>query len=452
MYAIGNFGTKILSFLIVPLYTYYISPSEMGDYDLLNTTISLLTPIITLQISDGAYAFMIRNISESKKYIVAVYKFVFFASLFSAVIIIGVNSVISIPYVWYFVALLLTGRWMQTLQKLLRGLKNQKLFAISGIAYTAIFLLLNLLQIVVFKQGVDALFQSAIIANIVVIILIFAMEKRLRILNLNAKLFSIQKNMLRYSVPLIPNQLNWWVINSSDRYIIRFFLGSAANGVYAIAYKFPSLLQLIYNIFYQSWQDMSISDNEEDGGGFYTKVFQYYYKWSFSFLLFLIPFTKIFISLVMETSYQDAVNYISFLYLGTVFQAFSSFFGVGYLKNNKTSQAATTSIYGAIINAVIHIVLIHYIGLYAAAISTLVGFFVMFIVRVIQTKEIMKVRINWTEFYLYFICALFITILCVFTNFMIDSILTAIGCLLFVIINMKDIKLIIVRLSRKIKK
>ena len=51
IYGIGMFGTKILVFLIVPLYTYYISTEDMGVYDLLISTVNLLTPIVTLQIS-----------------------------------------------------------------------------------------------------------------------------------------------------------------------------------------------------------------------------------------------------------------------------------------------------------------------------------------------------------------------------------------------------------------
>lgn len=452
IYAIGNFGTKMLSFLIVPLYTYYILPSDMGTYDLLNTTISMLTPLITLQISDGAYAYMIKNVEDSRKYIVSVYKFVFIMSVITSVVILTINAFFKITYVYYFLLLLLVSRFFQTLQKLLRGLKNQKLFAVSGVLYTVIFLALNLIQIVVLKMGVVALFQSAIIANLICIIFIIIREKRLQVLSsYNENLVETQKEMLRYSVPLIPNQLNWWVMSSSDRYIIKFFLNSAANGIYAIAYKFPSMLQLIYGIFYASWQDMAIADTDKDTGNFYTKVFKIYYRCSFTFLIFLIPFTKIFIRLVMSKAYQDAVCYISFLYLGTVFQAFSSFFGVGYLKNNKTSKAATTSIYGAIINAVVNIALIKFIGLYAAAISTFLGFFAMFIFRVIQTKDIMNITMNWCEFFVLFVIALVVAIIGTSSNMKLDCIISIIGILIFILVNKKIVKELLAKFYKKVR-
>lgn len=439
IYAIGNFGTKILSFIIVPLYTYYINPSDLGDYDMVLTTVSLLTPLFTLQITDAAYAWMMRKQEESREYIMAVYKFMITTVIASSLIILAINLIVPILYCYYFVALLLFGRVFGILQKLLRGLKNQKLFAISGVVYTTIFLLLNLLQIVFLKQGITSLFQSSIIAYCVSTVMILICEKRLRFFNVKIGKYETIRGMLKYSTPLVPNQLSWWIINSSDRYIVRFFLGSAANGIYSISYKFPSLLQLIFTVFYESWQDMTLTDTDGEAGSYYSRVFQLYYKLAFPFLIFLIPFTKIFIRIFMSYDYISSANYISFLYLGTVFQAFSSFFGVGYLKNNKTKQIAYTSLIGAICNAAVNIILINFCGLYAASISTFVGFFVMFIIRMIQTKDVMKIEINKLSFYSLFILALVSSIIGAFSNMKLDIICTLFGLIFFILYNFREI-------------
>lgn len=439
IYTIGNLGTKILSFIIVPLYTYYINTADMGDYDLVNSTISLLTPILTLQIMDAAYAFMMRDDTKVLECIDAVYKFMLTSTLLSVAVILIINYFIPIKYCYYMVILLAISKFFGVLQKLLRGLKNQKLFAASGIAYTAIFLILNLIQIVVLKQGVDALFQSAIISYTICTIIVLIFEKRLRTFNFKTHSLQLQKEMLKFSIPLVPNQLNWWMINTLDRYIIRFFLGSSANGIWAIAHKFPSVLQLLFNIFYMSWQDTAIVDENKDSGQFYTKIFKLYYKFFFTFLIFLVPFTKLFILLAMEESYHSAIQYIGFLYLGTIFQAFSSFFGVGYLKNDKTKQAATTSIFGAIVNTVINLALIKFIGLYAAAIATFIGFLVMFVIRVFQTKKTMQIKINPAEFSTLFLIALAAVIINIFTNTTQDIILLIIGILIFIIVNNKEL-------------
>ena len=70
IYAVGTFGTKILMFLMAPLYTYYLSPSEMGTYDVLLTTIGWIMPIISLQISDAVYRWIIRENVDCSVYLI----------------------------------------------------------------------------------------------------------------------------------------------------------------------------------------------------------------------------------------------------------------------------------------------------------------------------------------------------------------------------------------------
>ncbi len=424
----------------------------MGEYELIISNISLLTPLITLQISDGAYTWMMRNKEQSGEYISAVYKFITFTSILWSLMMIVVNFFFPIAYFEYFLWLLIVGRLFQTVQKLLRGLNNQKLVALSGILNTLVFLVLNVIQVVIYDMGIIALFQSTIIGNIVGILAMLIFEKRLRRLDLKLGSFKTQKELLGFSVPLIPNRLNWWAISSLNKYFIKFFIGSAANGIYGVANKFPSILQMLYNIFYESWQDTAVGDKDDSNDGFYTNVFRYYYKLSFTMLLFLIPFTKLFIALVMSESYITSADYVSFLYLGTVFQAFSSFFGVGYLKSDQTKKAGITSVVGALINAAANLVLIKFIGLHAASISTFVAFFVMFVLRAYHTKATMKVTIKWLEFMSLFALALAVTIAGVFSGLVMNLCLSAAGALLFLVINRKEMKMILAKGKKMIFK
>ena len=452
IYAVGTFGPRLLNFFIVPFYTYYISPADMGDYELIISNISLLTPLITLQISDGAYTWMMRDQKQSGEYITAVYKFITFTSLLVTGVMIAINFFFPIAYFWYFLGLLIVSRLFQTIQKLLRGLNNQKLVAISGILNTLVFLVLNVIQVVVFDMGIIALFQSTIVGNIVGILAMLIFEKRLRRISKKEKSFPIQKSMLKFSIPLIPNRLNWWAISSLNKYFIKFFIGSAANGIYGVANKFPSILQMLYNIFYESWQDTAVGDKDDSNDGFYTNVFRYYYKLSFTMLLFLIPFTKLFICFVMDERYISSAEYISFLYLGTVFQAFSSFFGVGYLKSDQTKKAGITSVAGAVINAVANLLLIKVIGLHAASISTFIAFFVMFVLRAYHTKSVMKVKVKWSEFFALFSISLVVTVLGVFSGVITDACLCGAGLLLFIALNFKEIKMILKKGKKMIVK
>ena len=441
IYAIGTFGTKILSFFIVPLYTYYIATSDLGVYDVLISTIHLLTPLVTLQISDAAYRWVIRDdVTDKEKYIRTTIQ-VLLINCTAAVGLIYVVHVFiyKIPFCAYFSIILLLSRTMQTLQKLLRALKKQMLFAVSGLCYTIVFLTLNVIQLCIFHQGVECLFQSAVVAYLVAVLIIIVLEPRFRINIFRRVDLKLTKEMYKYSIPLVPNYLNWWVINSSDRYIVMFALGSASNGLLAVAHKFPSVLQAVLGLFTNSWQDLSVADTDKNTGEYYSSVFRKYYRLALTSLLVIVPITKIIIILIMSKSYKDSCDYVAFYYLGTVFQSFASFYGVGYLRNKQTKKAFSTSIYGAIVNALTNILLIKLIGLQAAALSTFFGFFVMWIIRERQNRDELKIKIRWAEFLLFTLGTIAISVLSIICSLALNIILFCAGAVVFFVINRKDI-------------
>lgn len=435
VYGIGFFCTKILNFLIVPIYTYYISTSDMGIYDMLISTASLLTPIITLQISDAAYRWLIRNekVNESIR---STYQVLLFNSILVIIIASIIGAFFEIPYYGLFIAHLLSTRVIQTVQKLLRGLKKQSIYAASSIAYAIINLSLNLIFVCILKKGAESLFVSSIISNLICTALLFIRVKALRVNAIHKPDFSHIKELIKYSAPLVPNQLNWWIMSSSDRYVVNYFIDSSANGVYSIAYKFPSILQLALNIFHTSWQDASIADDKEDSN-YYSKLFEKVYVLSFSMLPAITALTQLYITLTMSADYHEAANYVSILFLGTIFQFFSSFYGVGYLKKRKTNKAFSTSIYGAIVNFVINIALIKYIGLYAAAISTLISFVVMWVIREKQNKNTLKIKINYKKFLSLAFLDVVVCVITVKQSPVTDVILLALGIPLFILSNRK---------------
>ena len=449
IYAIGTIGTKFLSFIIVPIYTYYISTGEMGIYDILLSTVNLLVPVVTIQISDAAYRYIIREDADSALYIRNTYYVLLTNCAAAFALILLFNMLHSIPHCLLFAPLLCLTCIMETMQKLLRALKKQFLFAISGIIYSIIFLSLNVFQVCYLRTGIEGMLKSGIAACLFTIAIIAAAEPRLRPDFHTGPDLNTIKEMGIFSIPLIPNYLNWWIINSSDRYIVLFFLGSAANGILAIAHKFPTILHLMLNLFTISWQDVSVAEKGEDKEGYNTKVFRRFYIFAFGFLLFLIPATKAFIHLVMSSDYKIAGDYVAFFYLGTVFQSFSSFYGVGYLRNKNTKQAFYTSVYGAIINALVNLATIKFIGLHAASISTMMGFLVMWIVRERQNREEMHISIKKAEFISLFLVDILVAILSIFFSWKINLAAACIGGLFFALLNISTLKQLYGLLKKK---
>lgn len=450
-YAIGDFGTKILSFLIVPLYTYYISTADMGLYDVLVSVCGLLIPVITLQISDATYKWLISNQVEDDKCIKATYDILIINTVITLVAFYIVNAIWPVPFCTYFVATLIVSGWYNTLLKLIRGYKRQKTYAAIGVVYSAINFLLNLFLIVILHRGIASLFVSKIVAYTICCVLAFVLVPGLRNYQFHKKTRDLSLSLIKFSVPLIPNYLNWWVINSSDSFIVTAVLGASANGILAISHKFPAVLQTVFSLFNSSWQDLYLAEKERDPL-YYHKVFQKLFKIMLSIVLVAIPVTKIFIGLFMSVEYKKSFNYIPLYYLGAVYQGFSSFYGVGYLKNNKTSWTFFTSVIAATINIVIDLLAIKYIKVYAAALSTFVGFLVMWIIRERQNKDELGISVNWKLI----ILLTMVDILCSFVSIKLNIkgniLLLLISIIFFVIFNIDIIRAFAGKLLSRIHK
>lgn len=448
IYAIGSFGTKILNFLIVPLYTYYILPGDLGDYDLLMTTVSLISPLITLKISDATYRWIINKKENEKVYISATYKLLLRNSIVIALTILAINYFFPIWNVTYFILILIGDRILECIQKILRGLKNQRLFAFSGILHSFIFLSFNFISIVILHKGVRSILLSNVFSLYTTIIVLFVIETRLRNVNMHMHYKIQQKEMLQYSAPLVPSALSWWVMSASDRYVIRFFLGSVSNGIYSVAYKFPSILQIMFQMFNNSWTDLALSElkSDKETKKYVGSIFEELYKFSFGMSLILMPLTKLVMNIILSESYKIASVYVGFLYLGTVFQGLSSFCSVGYLMGKKTKGAAKTSIYGALTNLFVNLILIKYVGLFAAAFSTFVGFFIMWITRMYDVKDDFPIALNKFKFTIYLFLAISMSIVVIFTNTAVDIMLILCTTFIFVIFNINIIKKIVDKL------
>lgn len=339
--------------------------------------------------------------------------------------------------------------------KIAQRIKETVVICGIRIIYTIVFLALNVIQLCVLRMGIKSLFQSAIIANILGLLAIFILEPKLK-LNIFCKIDrDLVFELYRYSVPLVPNYLNWWVINSSDRYIVLYVLGSSYNGILAIAHKFPSMLQAVLALFNSSWQDYSVADINGNSSEYYTTIFERLYIFSFTCLLALIPATKIITVLLMSYDYKEACDYVAFYYLGTVFQSFSSFYGVGYLRSGNTKKSFSTSVYGAIVNATVNICFIKFIGLQAAAVSTFIGFLIMWLIREKQNRKELGICIKWYKFWgltiLSVAMCVFSIMTCTYFNVLLFVIGTVISLLANRVIVKETLGKVILRLKRNTK-
>ncbi|HEY1056034.1 MAG TPA: oligosaccharide flippase family protein, partial [Emticicia sp.] len=335
IYTIGNLGSKLLSFLLLPLFSIYLTPSQFGIYDLILGMINLLVPVVTIQISDATYRWLLEDASfeERKKNISNGFILLTSSVAVFTILFLIISFFIQFEYKSYFFILLIVSCYLPFLQQVVRGLNKSKLYAIVGLINTAAFLILTTLFLVVAKYGLSGILIASIVSSSLSIIFLLLKSQLSSYFSLEKISLEKIKAMIRYSAPLIPNTISWWFINTADKYIILYYLGNEANGIYGLSTRFPGLIAILNSIFMLSWQDYALSANEDKRNEeFSSRIFDHFVRFELSFVIFLISITGILLDLFISPKFSESGKYIPLLFIGSVFSAFSGYLGTSYLK------------------------------------------------------------------------------------------------------------------------
>lgn len=254
--------------------------------------------------------------------------------------------------------------------------------------------MLNILFLVVLKRGVEGYLTSYIIANVITAIYAFFagnVIKDLRHFRLDYKL---AKEMIKYAIVLVPNTFMWWIMNSSDRVMVTAMIGSAANGVYAISYKIPTLLSTISGIFNQAWGYSAIKEDEsKDREEFNNKVFEGMTAAVFASAVGMMLVIKPFLKVYVEKSYFSAWKYTPYLTIGYAFLSLATFLATQYTVNKDSKGYLFSASVGALLNIVLNYLMIPRLGVAGAALATCVSYIVVFLYRCIDTRKYLRMRI-----------------------------------------------------------
>lgn len=437
---ISSFSSKILVFLLVPLYTSVLSTAEYGTYDLSVTTIQLLIPVFTLNIYDAVMRFfMDSRYSKGEVSAVGNKYCAISIGLFAIVILVNYRFGIiqpirdySLLVFLYYVANLAN----QYLTQAAKGNEQVRDIAIAGVVNTAVTLVLNILFLLVFRMGLSGFFIAYIAgqASSALILLVTLRYWKYISFDINKQ---YQKEMLAYSVPLVLGTIGWWCNNASDRYIVTFLCGIAANGVYSVAYKIPSILTTVQQIFLQAWQISALKEyDEQDSASFYGKTFVVINIGMCLICMGLILFTKPLAKVLYAKDFFTAWQYVPFLLVSGVFNAASGIIGPILNANKNSKSLGTSSLAGAVVNIILNFVLIKLMGVQGAAVATAVSSYVIYLLRKIAARDNIQIDNSWK---VYCSWALIVTqaLVCIYTGSIIAELVLIAA---FMIINRSEIK------------
>ncbi len=396
---ISQFGTKMLGFFLIPLYTNVLSTSEYGTYDLFNSTISLMIPILTLNICDSTLRFSIDE-QNDKKDIYSISLFRFNISILIVMLAIIINWIFNFfpivnDFSFLFFLMFVGTSFNSIMTYFARGIDCVKEVAISGAISSALILLLNILFLVPLHMGLLGYFLANISGIFGQSLYLFLAVKGWRYVKLSKLNPKMHKEMVAYSQPMIVNNISWWVNNVSDRYVVTWLCGIAANGIYSVSYKIPSILTIVQSIFNQAWTLSAIRDfDPNDENGFFTGMYNSYNVCMTIICSMLIVASRIIAKFLYAKDFFIAWKYVPFLLISVVFGALSGYIGgiFGAVKDTKIFAQSTFA--SAIVNIVLNIILVSKIGVVGAAISTAISYLVTWIIRIVSVRKYIKLKLN----------------------------------------------------------
>lgn len=396
VFAIGMFSSKLLVFLMLPLYTRVLSNAEYGKVDLIVQTCNILIPIASLGIVNAVIRFGLENI-DNKKSIFSVGLATILLGSMSLFILKPVLQKIDFVsgYVFYIYFFVLASSLHSLCLNFIRSLEYVKLYAFDGVFRTISTVILNIVFLIIYQYGITGYLLAIILSDLISSIMLFFIAKLYKFISFRNIDKSTFINMIKYSLPLIPATLSIWIINMSDRYILSYILGKEANGLYAIAYKVPTIIVIIVGIFMDAWQISAVNEHStQDASNFFTKVLNVYSSLVFCGASIIITFTKIIMDVLVSADFYSSWIYVPVLVLSTVFTCFATFISSVYMIKKKSKQVLLTTVLGAIVNIVLNLTLIPIYGIQGAGIATLLSYIFMFVIRAVDTRRFIKITWN----------------------------------------------------------
>lgn len=389
--SLGTFGSKLLTFVMVRFYTGVLTPADYGTADLIMQTANLLLPLVSLGITNGVFRFALDRKEQRR----SIFTIGFYTILVGSLILLAAlpllsNSESLREYTLLIGVYTLASCLHSLCAQYIRAEGKTALFAVQGIINTALVIGFNITFLLVFRMGVFGYVMSVVAADGICTLFLVLREKLWK-LWLPKPEGQLWNAMLRYSIPLIPATIFWWITSVSDRYMVAYFLGTDANGLYAVACKIPTVLTLLSTIFMEAWQFSAIQEATGDREvhiRFYTQVWSAFLAVMVMAGSVIIVLCRLEIRMLSTQQYYEAWKYIPTLSMAMVFSAFSSFMGSVYVVTEKSRLSLWTALWSALANIFLNYLLIPRIGIQGAAIATLASYVLCFAIRAVTSRRL----------------------------------------------------------------
>lgn len=435
LFAISSFSAKIMSFVILPLYTQYISDAEYAVIDLATTIVNLLVPLLSICISDFLLKSVLENPSRAKK-LFSLSSFILVASSIVAFALFPIlNLIDSIQGKAIFISI----GYFLTLSTLmfsymLRATNKTVVMAVASLLSAIISIALNYVWANNYALSINSYFICLYSGMIVGVFTLFIFGKLYAFIGVPRTTKNEIIEIRRFCLPLVPNSIFWWINSCVDRFSIIYIVGMGMTGIYSAASKLPSLLTIFSTIFQQAWNVLIFAKVDKESKAIRRNMYHYYHCALLMGGVVIIVFTHFISKVLLKEGFFQGWVIVPILVVSFVFSTLSTFIGSYFTASKNTKPLLVTSLISAIVNLILNVILINVLGVLGAAIATCVSSAVNYYLRVFLVKRTGYIKKTFSPHYTFVFC--FMIILCLsypyYNHIVIQAVLSIVLIILIV--------------------
>lgn len=396
LFALGQFGPSILSVFMVPIYTNCMSRAEFGTADLVINMACMLIPFVSVCITDGIVKFSL----DGKHNIKQVFSISFFVCLIGSVLSFAAYPLIYkygqvSEYMLFFYMILITSVFSNLLLLYIKALQKLTGYTVIALVKTTTMLIGNIVTLRVLNMGVRGFLWSYVISNVAGCIMAVIYGNLIRLIRIKYVDKKTSKEMILFSLPLIPNQASISLMGSMDRYMLTYMLDSSYNGLYSIAHKLPSLVERFSSVFNQAWNYSALENQtQKDQKEYYQSIYKIYGCYMFVLASMVMCVLRPVMYVWVGPEFREAWLYAPYLLLGAVFSCFTGFYVPLFVITEKTGTLFVSTLTGAVINLTLNSLLIPVWGINGASFASAVTYLVVWLIRGIMISKYVDIHFD----------------------------------------------------------
>ena len=407
IYTVGNVLPAAASFILLPIYTLYLSPSNYGIIESVNALNPIL--VILFSLCFGASIFRLfydyKTVEQQKEFFGTLFISTTVSSLFFLFLILLFHknvehiykSIAFNPYYLYMIITVFVSNFFDLPQKYLMLKDKARWYIALSLLQFVITSALILFFIINRKEGATGYLKAGLICSLVLLPIYLVISCKIIRFKFS---FAIFKNLLSFSLPLIPTLLSAWVLNLSNRIFIERYFSTIDVGIYSLAYKIAGVVLIIVSSFNMAYRPAFFQySNDIDVQRGRDSIYKYNYLFLLVFIIIVFItalFAEEIIVILFSTKYKDAFQYVPLIAFSYLLGVAGGFTGRFFEQSKKMKQNMFISIGMACLNVILNFLLIPSMGVYGAIFATIISLLIGFIFAYFYTKRnCYFVPFNW---------------------------------------------------------